>query len=371
MVDLDSIKRASELVNSILHAKGFLETNDEELLFKSINDENLQDLESIQQNDKLVINTIYSLIQSYEKSKTEIQFLMDQLNDKKEIINHYEESNKELHIKNESLIKLNYKQQNEINHLQNNLKLNKQHTLLQEKNFLKEKHLNNSLKTKYEIDIKRKTVTINQLQDKLLKKHKKFQNVIEGNITTTSSIDSSFISNTTNDSQDNELEKMMINLSQLITNITLQNDENLKFINYLSSYLSIIIEFLIKKLNPMNQDLILSLPPSPKFFYSNFLKTHKQESIPNQDISTKISNIIDYEKIQSIIFPKLDKFYELIINQDQSQVQIPKPNGNQSKILELEMNIKQLNDNLKIAIETNEKWSKKFNDLERNSKSKE
>lgn len=371
MVDIDSIKRASELVNSILFAKGFFEngSNKDRLLFKSIDDEQLQEIEQFQENDKLAINTIYALIQSFDKSKQERSFLLEQLNDKKEIISHYEASNRELNNKNDQLLRINHKQQNEIISLKQQLKNLRHEKSLNERNLQIERNINSSIKTKFEIEIKKKTILINQLQDKLLSRHKKFHNIIEGN---NPSFTDKILANSNNSILDQELEKMMINLSNLITNLTLQNDQNIKFINYLTNYMDIMNGFLLRKLNnyqDSDQTSFVSLPPTPKFYYDNFQKSisNEQQQQNNNDISTKISHIIDFQKIQSVAFINLEKFYELMINE--YSYPISSSNGRKAtegqKLMELEKELEDLNHNLNIAIETNDKWSKKYQELEK------
>lgn len=394
MVDVDSIKRASELVNSILFAKGFFGegTSNDQLLFKSIHKEELQNDEQVQENDKLTINTIYALIQSFDKSKQERSFLLEQLNDKKEIINHYEASNKELNSKNDYLTRLNNKQQNEIQSLKHQLKLYKQDKALQDRSLQQEKHINSSIKTKFEIEIKKKTIMINQLQDKLLTRQKKFHSAIKGN---NASFTENFQNTTTTTNNqdgimDQELEKMMINLSNLITNLTLQNDQNIKFINYLTNYLTILNDFLVRKLDYEDQtnNEIVALPPTPKFFYENFQNSqqHHAQNVINDDISTKISHIIDFQRLQKTTFVNLERLYELMINDSAvtyNNVQFrtrPKQgdgdgindtdinSSSNAKILQLQQQVEMLDNNLNIAIETNEKWNKKFQELERQKK---
>lgn len=379
MVDVDSIKRASELVNSILFAKGFFEegSTHDKLLFKSINNEQLTNEEQIQENDKVTINTIYALIQNYDKSKQERSFLLEQLNDKKEIITHYEASSRELNSKNDYLTRLNNKQQNEIQFLKQQLKNMKHDKSLQDRNLQNEKHINLSIKTKFEIEIKRKTIMINQLQDKLLTRHKKFQNVIEGNNASFTERYQDGNNGNSGTIMDQELEKMMINLSNLITNLTLQNDQNIKFINYLTNYLTILSDYLIRRLDEdqTNNDQMIALPPTPKFYYENFQNSQQQQQ-QNDEISTKISHIIDSKKLQSTTFINLEKFYELIINdttgysnnnahQYKSRSSIGITNNDSNQVHQLQQEIEMLNKNLNIAIETNEKWSKKFHDLEK------
>lgn len=375
MVDIDDIKRASELVNSILYAKGFFEdgSNADRLLFRSIDEEQINSDDQIKENDKLTINTIYALIQSFDKSKQERSFLLDQLNDKKEIISHYEASNRELNNKNDQLMRTNHKQQNEIISLKQQLKNVRHEKVLHERNLQQERNINSSIKTKFEIEIKKKTIMINQLQDKLLTRHKKFHNIIEGN--NPSFTDKILPQSSSGSVLDQELEKMMINLSNLITNLTLQNDQNIKFINYLTNYMDIMNGFLLRKLNNFDDDTnqgtsLVSLPPTPRFYYDNFQKTIStgDSQQQNNDISTKISHIIDFQKIQSVAFINLEKFYELMINEysypvSSSSNTMRKTNESQ-RVMELERELDNLNHSLGVTIETNEKWSRKYQELE-------
>jgi len=377
MVDVESIRRASELINSILFAKGFFEEGEKSndcLLFKSINQEQLETEEQTYENDKLTINTIYALIQNYDKSKQERTFLLDQLNDKKEIINHYETSNKELYSKNEVLTRINNRQQNEINSLKNQLKNMKHEKHIEERNLINERNSTLSLKTKYEVDIKKKNIMISQLQDKLLNRSKKFQTIFEGH-------NPSFTS-TTDIQQDNskimnqELEGLLEGLGNLITNLTLQNDKNTKFINYLTSYLTILNDFLIRKLNFQDDIQMVALPPTPKFYYEKFENSQQQELIKSgqdDDITTKISHIIDFQKIQVVVFDNLEKFYEVLTNENYNTGSGGTLNNGvgqyeSEKIQQLEQQIVELSNNLNSALETNENWSKRFQALGKQQK---
>lgn len=342
---MDDIKNASELVNSVLVARGY---NTDRLLFPSIDT-----VEDAQGNDKAVLNTIYALLQELDKSQNERAYLNEVLRDKNEIIKHFEDSNTELNSATKRLQRELQSNRNEVELLNQRVKAIHRSRESAKFELVKERNVVNSLKTKYDTDMRRKTVIIEQLQDKLLSKRRKFFSVMNDNNFAEDSpplYDSKI-------QLDRELESMMVNLSDLIDKITFENSSSVKLLNFVVGYLTVLSNY--KK-----HDTTSNVPPSPNFFFEN-LERERQDADKSTS-TTHIRHLTNSSNLEKTLIEQLNKLYEgvtmdfMISERESKSLQ-------SSKVVQLQQTVEQLQKNLDSAIETNEEWRRKFDGIQRKS----
>lgn len=276
-LNVEAIRNASELLNSSLLSKGYI---NEELKFPVIDwaqltedqphKEEVSKLEiapKIYENDKSVINIIYSLTQlidrhqaqhkSFNRTITQknatIEELRAQVNLLEQQVQNYEQRlDRTVHVDHISLTEqvARLKRQNK----------------LQNQEILKLKNSNSDLQTKYGIEVRKKTIEISQLKDKLLDSRslsntvtygKPFllasspnpvkrgtspeinTSVIYNNKPIIDNVSASFLLNESlADIKDQELDKIATQLSQLIENLIKENSKFANFINELNQYFS-------------------------------------------------------------------------------------------------------------------------------------
>lgn len=301
------IQNAADLVNSLLESKGITTAPLQfHTLINEINDYD---------NDKQIINTIYTLLQDLDKSKAQNIELKRQLDGKYTESRAIQSENEELIGKYDQLIQKSQIDANKIDLLLQEIKNLKVEKTRFERLYHGERHLNNSLKTKYEIDIKRKNHTINSIRDNLLKKSR-----LEVQIPDAAS-----------DLIDDELEKMMVNLQGLINNLSVQNSQMLKFIKYVHHALGVTFESL------QNGETL-------ELDDYNYEGGSGNDNA-NDDMNLKLSNLAKFEKVQNEVIQSLQRFKNVKL-------------GNRNDALEKEIN--KLRNDLEKALELNEKWKKKW-----------
>jgi predicted RNase H-like nuclease (RuvC/YqgF family) len=331
---MDEIKNAAELVNSVLAARGY---HSEALMFASVDS-----IDDTLKNDKAVLNVLYALLQELDKSKNDRNYLNEVLADKNEIIKHFETSNSELNTQNGVLRREINSQKNEIEILKAQIRSLRQGNRQRDHKLLQERNVNNSLRTKYEIDIKRKQVIIEKLQDKLLSKRRKYLSIIQGN----NYIHDQLTQGETKILLDQELESMLVNLSDLINKLTAQNSSSVELLNFIIAYLSVLGDYYKAKITREKEHS----PPTPQYF-KQIMKLPEKGDIP-----TKISHMVDIDELQPLVMDHLNRLYEsmtmdLVIDSDRIQ---------SSRVVQLQQTVDQLQRNLDVAMETNEEWRKKF-----------
>jgi hypothetical protein len=331
---MEDIKNAAELVNSILSARGY---HNEALMFASVDS-----IDDTLKNDKAVLNIVYALLQELDKSKNDRNYLNEVLADKNEIIKHFETSNSELSTQNGVLRREVNSQKNEIEILTAQIRSLKQGNRQRDHKLIQERNVNNSLRTKYEIDIKRKQVIIEKLQNKLLSKRRKYLNIIQGN----NYIHDQLTQGETKIQLDQELESMLVNLSDLINKLTAQNSSSVELLNFIIAYLSVLSDYYKAKITGQKEHA----PPNPQYF-KQIMKLPEKGDIP-----TEISHMVDIDELQPLVMDHFNSLYEsmtmeLMIDSDRSQ---------SSRVVQLQQVVDQLQRNLDVAMETNEEWRKKF-----------
>jgi chromosome segregation ATPase len=329
--DSGSIQQASDLINSALYAKGYFHDSDDgsmdRLKFSTI--DKLADSTETFTNDKLVINTIYQLLQELNKSKSERVNLEKQLTKKDETIRSLQNQVDQTSRTNDDLIKKFKEIENEHEVLLEKFHATSKDNHNYERNLNFEKNLNRSIKKKFEIDLNRKNQMISQLQQRLISNNHRIKNLKDNNST---GID----------------ETNLIILQDKIEQLSSQQEKSLIFMNFLVNYLNLLSE---------NKE---NLPSTPAFYFEHF---ENQLLLMSQNDNF----LIPLATIEKLTFEVLDKFYDLItsIEFTESSNNSVKRNSN-SKIAQLEKEVETLKKNLNSALETNEKWSKKFQLMNKN-----
>lgn len=297
-LDKDAILNASELVNSTLTSKGYIT---EKLLFNTINSKELHPereesdvvvTEKIYNNDKNVINIIYSLIQSIERNSVQNKTF-------NKIVSQKDTQIESLRRQVEVLQNKLNTTESKISKFENNEKVQlegKIHELsITNKNLTldcnKLKNWGNDLRNHFQIRIKKKNIEIDQLKDKLIEKsltrninnggssiNELNQTIIYNNNPT---INNAVAYNNSIDLQQLvllqhlneplklEYESLMMDLSKLIDNLILENYKFSKFIQLINTYYS---------------DLNLQI--------SSFNRNKSEMQIPNP------SSVIDLESLK-------------------------------------------------------------------------
>lgn len=260
-LDKDAIRSASELVNSTLLSKGYV---DDDILFNSINwrqlfpgQPNPEITEIVYNNDKNVINIIYSLLQSIERNKVQNRSFNKVISQKDLHIKQLEDKNREL------TSKLNDSQSNlDVTNVEKEL-LNKKITELSNINKLQLLDLNklkgwsHDIQNKYTVNLKQKNQEISCLKDQLLDKRNlsttvkfgispnstgsTFNNSINSNLVYNNS---PIISNYNNDTTllqpvlNKEYENIVVDLTSLINSLINENFKFSKFTKLMNNYYS-------------------------------------------------------------------------------------------------------------------------------------
>lgn len=336
----DAVIEASSVINDSLMAKGYIKST---LLFNSINWDQLKkdqpselpDLvltDTIYNNDKNIINIIYSLNQSVERNKVQNKTF-------NQIINQ-----KDLDIRNlnDKILSLESKLSKFENILASNeqerIQLSKRNTVLENDNKAKARDLSkvrnwcNDIKVKHEIELKKKNKLINGLKDQLIeRKHlstsmaygitsngsekaKRFSSIefrdsvdLENEHNSNIVYNNNPIFNSLNDTNlpvpilNAEYEKIVITLTDLTNNLIKENHKFSRFVKHLNSYY---LQF-NKVINPDSDPEEL---PNPEEFFNFNELNHLVE------LEIDIDNIETFEFIIKPILNNIYKNYHYLNN---------------------------------------------------------
>lgn len=271
-LDTNAVVNAADLINSTLIAKGYVETKlkfnttDWEELVKDQISENdslkqLHITETIYQNDKNVINIIYSLLQSIERNQVINKNFNKLINTKNSKI---EELNQKI-AGLESKLEKSEKRISGYLTTDNVQNINKINELMAE-NRLQNQDLNKlkvwcgTIKTKYQVEMKKKNWEINQLKDKLLEDRSTVVKFPPGSsiVNNIPIIDNgNGIPRTTdllepNTVLNSEYEEIAVQLADLIDNLIKENSKFAKFVKTLNNYFSKFNSNLLNQVNLPN-----------------------------------------------------------------------------------------------------------------------
>lgn len=483
--EFTSIKKASDYINSLLQAKGFLEVHDHDqpvtseknqhnhhdksstgklnnsrLLFCSVdyrrlmnfdiddilicstcpkngeNDENQDNNnlsidpnrlkrkvilnESLVNNDKNIINIIYSLLKNLESSRQQKEYFLQKLQEKDNQIKTLELENKtnlkELDITNQKLM------DNKMSSRVQSIQIHEQSVTIANltSEIAKLKHSNHALKANNIVDLRRKDLEISSLKDKLLDKKFTYasisaansRNIKNANVsvsintlqaaTTDTSNNNDDIDNpmlvpasnkfakelnhNVNGAIDSELEKLLLDSSDLISSLTQINVDNLNLIYQTKDYVELINAYLstivsnnsVLKPNDFDKDgyhllmqqhrHIASPPPNPVQFFEN----HSSFPIPtttnnsNDNSTDMLAYLRNTTGIQNDLVFNLKQLHNLlngVVLQSEHKNQIDEERQAQTaKIEELQKQLLEVTKNWQNAIDTMQKW-RRYRDL--------
>ncbi|CUM45719.1 uncharacterized protein AC631_01597 [Debaryomyces fabryi] len=400
-LDTEAIFNASDLINSTLISKGYIT---EKLNFNSINWKDLvQDqiennrdeeptkldelkvTEAIYNNDKNIINIIYSLLQSIERNKAQNKSF-------NKVISKKDSTIRDLQKKVESLEHQVEHSESRLNRFVqiDQLQLSKRvHDLthinkLQSQDLNKLKNWCTDIKTKYHIELKKKNIEIDQLKNQLLEKK---------NLSTTTafgiplSIDSSRNNNTTSFDQDinsnviynhnpiidntnpnthsntsllpilnEQYEQIVIDLTQLIENLISENHKFSRFIKLVNNYYQS-LNIQLSNINHKHLD-VHNLPnPSDLIDLNEF--TGDSANISSKD---SLDEIESFEYITKPLLNNVYKNYHYVSNlvelvdSNNSQINVNENGFSSKKIDELKTELEIVTRNWQDAIKTLENW---------------
>lgn len=383
-LDKDAISSASELINSTLTSKDYIQ---QELLFNSIDwdrlkkgqpqDFDLSLTDTIYNNDKNVINIIYALLQSVERQQLKNKQFNKVLNQKDEEIEELKRKNRQLESKlskmDDKLAVTKY----ENTSLSKTIDQLETQNKLQTQDLTKLKHWCNDIKQKYQIELKRKNFDITSLKDQLIEKR---------NLSTTITYGISSGSYTLEDNEaevdlkngnanivynnnpvinhlsdtnllppvlQTKYEQIVTDLTSVANNLVKENFKFSKFIQIMNKYYN----NLNYNLSFLNNDKIMLSHPS------DFINV--SQLITDIDDSSQLQNIEAFEYIINPFLNNIYKNYHYILNlvtrlNDQFEGQDPGGAGLSDKSsdevqrLRHELNI--VTQNWKEALQTLDNW---------------
>ncbi|EGV64635.1 hypothetical protein CANTEDRAFT_103989 [Yamadazyma tenuis ATCC 10573] len=382
----DAIIDASSLLNDTLISKGYVDST---LLFNSIDWDKLKvdqpsDIpqlkltDTLYNNDKNIINIIYGLLQSVERNKVQNKTFNQIINQKDQEIKQLKERTADLELKlNKSDSKLQtalYEKSStskDYNSLANRNKA-------QARDLNKVKNWCNDIKTKHEIEIKKKNLVINNLKNQLIEKKNLSTSITYGlnrsslleekheiaEVDTNSNYiyNNNPIINNLNDTNlpipilNAEYEKIVITLTDLTNNLIKENHKFSRFIKNLNKYYSRFNSVINPETDkPSSQDEFI---PNPEDYFNL------------QDLNQLIDSDLDIDNIETfefIIKPILNNIYKnyhylnnLFDDINQSKEQPPEGaesrDGKDDEIQRLKRELSLATSNWKDAIKTLDDW---------------
>lgn len=399
-LDTEAILNASDLINSTLISKGYIS---ERLNFNSINwkdlikdqvsnrtnenSTNLDDLEiteTIYNNDKNIINIIYSLLQSIERNKAQNKSF-------NKVISKKDSTIKELQKRVELLEHQAESSESKLNRFiqVDQLQLSKRVQDLSHVNKLQSQDLNKlknwctDIRTKYHIELKKKNNEIEQLKNQLLDKRNLSRTTSFG---IPLSLDSSRNNEVTSFDQDinsniiynhnpiidntnpntqlgtslqpvlsKQYEQIVIDLTQLIENLISENHKFSRFIKLINSYYQS-LNIQLSSINHKRFDTD-SLPnPSDVIDLNEF-----NADLDRADSKDLLDEIESFEYITKPLLNNVYKNYHYVSNlvdlvNSNDQVDDIENGISSKKIDELKEELEIVTRNWQDAIKTLENW---------------
>ncbi|CCE78515.1 Piso0_001140 [Millerozyma farinosa CBS 7064] len=399
--NMDAIESAAELINATLISKGYI---DEKLKFNSINwqeliedqtnangkdrvsrlDE-LEITENLYNNDRNIINIIYSLLQSIERNKVQNKAFNKVIAQKDSTIaelnrkvDNLEERLSESEMKLERSVRSDQIQLNK--RIQDLTHINK----LQNQDINKLKNWCGDVKVKYHMEIKKKNLEIDQLKNMVLEKRNLSTTTSMGlpfsddtptkHFSPENSVSSNIIYNhnpiidnyNPNSSPpeslrpliDSEYEKIVVDLTELIDNLINENHKFAKFIQQVNEYYSNLNNSLnIVNIKALNQITL----PNP----SDIINLEEiEKSRANSGKGEAIDELESFDVINKPLLNNIYKNYHYIVNFVNSVDyhlelgQDKRGDANQEKIEELKRELEIVKNSWQDAIGTLESWKK-------------
>lgn len=378
-LDVDSLRNAADLINSTLLSKGYV---DEKLYFNTIDSsylladqsqiKSIDVSEVVYNNDKNVINIVFSLLKSIERNKAQNQAFNLQLTSKDDTIatlnKKIDQLNSQVSQQRMQLSKLH-----QFDHTQ----MNKQILSLTQVNKLQAQDLNRlhnwckDIKTKYGVEIRRRNIEIASLKTKLLDKRNLSStltmgipysstetqlrgsdeninpNVIHNNIPIVNNASSKTLPAKLTPIISQEYESIANLLTEMVQNLI---RENFKF----SKFLSLMNEFVINLNNGMSSAL-LELPSPSEIVDLQELSSDALNNINSKDLSNAI------EPFEPLAKPMMNNIYKHYHNLTELvELKLANPNGVNTKetVEKLEQELLVVRKNWQDSLKTLEEWKK-------------
>ncbi|ODV80690.1 uncharacterized protein CANTADRAFT_169688 [Suhomyces tanzawaensis NRRL Y-17324] len=311
-LDLETIRNAADIINSMLILRAYI---DDEIKFNCINwDDLVQDqihnkeaipkldelkvTETIYNNDKNIINIIHSLVGAVDRSR-----------------NHFKLSNQTISQKDATIEKLNKRiesLENQVESYQSQLnrtvqvdqsKLNQRIASLTKHNKLQAQDLNklkswiNDMRSKYQIELKKKTLEIDELKNKLVDKRNLSSTTVYGIPLSSKggspAVEESFLKS-----------NVIYNNNPIIDNTTGVQEANGTNVANLKSLVNKEYEDMIADLTPIIESLVVENFKYSKFidvinqYYSGFNNQFSDQKLKNGGLSfPNPSGVIDLNEI--------------------------------------------------------------------------
>lgn len=352
-LDTGAIINASELINSTLISKGYIS---ESLNFNSINwNDLIQDqindteeiatldelaiTETIYNNDKNIINIIYSLLQSIERNKVQNKSF-------NRIINQKDTTIRDLQKKVDSLEHQVGQSESRLHRFVqvDQLQLSKRVQDLTHINKLQSQDLNKlknwctDIKTKYSVELKKKNIEIDQLKNQLLEKKSLSTTTTFGiplsyqspRASETSNFDQNInsniiynhnpiIDNTNPNTQlsstlqpmlNKQYEQIVIDLTQLIENLISENRKFSKFVKLVNNYYH---SLNIQLSSIHHKDLSVGNLPNPSDVI-DLNEFDNELNSSNQNSKDMLEEIESFEYITKPLLNNIYKNYHYVSN---------------------------------------------------------
>ncbi|KAK6464033.1 Afadin and alpha-actinin-binding-domain-containing protein [Scheffersomyces coipomensis] len=393
-LDTEPIHNASDLINSMLLSRAYI---DDKLKFLSIDYpdllrgqfeseaiEQFKINETVYENDRSTINIIHSLLIALDRTRNQQKLSNHTILQKEAQIKKLTEKNEQLEkslLKNEKdLNKLIQFEQNDLNKQIGSLnKINK----LQLNDLNRLKHWSTSLQKKYKIELKKKSLEIEELKARLLDKRNLSSVIKYGiplsstpledlttnnttNTITTTSINSNLIYNNTpiidntestpikpNEAIINqEVNELTSNLTSIIESIATENYKFTKFIDLINEYYN---QF-NSNLADFNRDKSIINLPNP----SDIVDLQEFDHINHDIIQQYFNDLKSFELISKPILNNIYKFYhnisDILFIHSQIDDNESKIEDESSKLNQLEKELEIMTQNWKDALKTAENW---------------
>lgn len=376
----EPIESASELLNSTLRSKGYIK---EPLKFPSIDWEELikdqpdrkslrkfEVTDTIFDNDKHIINILYSLTRAIDRHNEQHKALYQSLSQKDRLI-------EELEKTVEQLKSVNKKQEQKLDRL-----IRVDQTILEERNaellrtikkqsqdLARLKSWTGEMQTKYDIEVRKKNIEISRLKDKVLDSRRLTYRLSYGRSSSTARsqgvitnpsniynnihiIDNDLLPNQEESKEEirdalkSEYDGIANQLSELSENLIKENSKYAHFVEELNSYFDKLNNQL-SVLNYMNLQESSLVNPSDEIDLARILETTNTEVDPFDHVSSPLlSNIYkNNHYISALVQLAIAGGRPLARNNDEELERLRTENA-------------QLYDDLQEAVQTLERWQK-------------
>lgn len=380
-LDVESLRNAADLINSTLLSKGYV---DEKLYFNTIDWPHLladqphlltiETTEVVYNNDKNVINIVFSLLKSIERNKAQNQAF-----------------NRQLALKDDTIASLNHKielltsqvsqQQAQITKLHqfDQIQSNKKILELTQVNKLQSQDLTRvtnwckDIKTKYGVEIRRRNLEIASLKMKLLDK-RNLSSTISMGVTYPSS-ELPFGSHDSDDINPNviynnipivnnasgansspkqlaplvnhEYEAIASLLTEMVQNLIRENYKFSKFLSLLNSY--------TQSLNAGMASSIADIPSPSEIVDLRDLSTEALQNISSKDLNNDIEA---FEPLARPMLNNIYKHYHNVVELMELKMASFRDSSTNDKVERLEKELEVVRKNWHDSLKTLEEWKK-------------